>query len=197
LHAFIYLFLFFFFLLFIRKWKRPKRAPIEQKATQRRNHPVSKQMQTSKQTNKQPPLILHASIDEQMRTKNPSHRKVTISITIVNIINPSFFLSFFCLPITQHTSHRSFDMSRYQQLQVALRFSYVGWTYHGFASQQDNPNTIENHILSALEKTCLIESRDNCNYSRGARTDKGVSACGSVIACRVRGPKIQKESNDS
>eukprot|EP00298_Acanthocystis_sp_HF-20_P018746 c22021_g2_i1.p1 GENE.c22021_g2_i1~~c22021_g2_i1.p1 ORF type:complete len:401 (+),score=130.00 c22021_g2_i1:25-1203(+) len=81
---------------------------------------------------------------------------------------------------------RKFDMSKYSQRYIALKFAYIGWDYHGFASQAHTENTVEEHIYKALEKSCLIESRDSCNYTRGARTDKGVSAIGSVISCRVR-----------
>ncbi len=41
-------------------------------------------------------------------------------------------------------------------------------------------------MFAALEKVCLIESRDTCNYSRCGRTDKGVSARGQVIALHLR-----------
>lgn len=41
-------------------------------------------------------------------------------------------------------------------------------------------------LFKALIKTCLVESRATCCYSRCARTDKGVSALANVVSLRVR-----------
>jgi hypothetical protein len=38
---------------------------------------------------------------------------------------------------------KEFDMSAYQQRYVALEIFYLGWNYHGFASQADTEETIE------------------------------------------------------
>ena len=32
----------------------------------------------------------------------------------------------------------------------------------------------------------LIKSRDDCDYARAGRTDKGVSALGNVISLKIR-----------
>ena len=40
--------------------------------------------------------------------------------------------------------------------------------------------TVEKHVLAALQKVKLIEDRTKCNYSRCGRTDTGVSAFGQV-----------------
>lgn len=81
---------------------------------------------------------------------------------------------------------REFDMSRYVQRKIALRIAYDGRTFHGLAAQEDSDNTIEAHLFNALTKTCLITSRTECGFSRGGRTDKGVSATGQVVALTVR-----------
>eukprot|EP01112_Ceratiomyxa_fruticulosa_P005999 TRINITY_DN1679_c0_g1_i3.p1 TRINITY_DN1679_c0_g1~~TRINITY_DN1679_c0_g1_i3.p1 ORF type:complete len:490 (-),score=101.08 TRINITY_DN1679_c0_g1_i3:265-1734(-) len=81
---------------------------------------------------------------------------------------------------------REFDMSRYKRRHVALKVAYIGWDYHGLASQVDSENTIEYHLFAALKKTCLITAIDESNYSRCGRTDKGVSAFGQVIALYLR-----------
>ena len=39
---------------------------------------------------------------------------------------------------------------------------------------------VEGQLFAALKKTCLVQSRETSNYSRCARTDKGVSALGQV-----------------
>lgn len=63
---------------------------------------------------------------------------------------------------------------------VLLKFMYLGWDYQGYAAQEDNENTIERHLFSALIKTCLIKDRASSNYHRCGRTDKGVSSFGQV-----------------
>lgn len=83
-------------------------------------------------------------------------------------------------------SQRPFDFSRYNKRHAAFKIAYLGWDFHGFASQETVENTIEGHLFCALSKACLIENRATANYSRCGRTDKGVSAFGQVIALDVR-----------
>jgi tRNA pseudouridine38/39 synthase len=81
---------------------------------------------------------------------------------------------------------REFDMSRYGQRTIALKLAYLGWNFHGFATQPNSAYSVEDHVFAALLKTRLIESRENCEYSRAGRTDVGVSALGQVVGLRVR-----------
>jgi tRNA U38,U39,U40 pseudouridine synthase TruA len=81
---------------------------------------------------------------------------------------------------------REFDMSRYGQRTIALKLAYLGWNFHGFATQPNSAYSVEDHIFAALLKTRLIESREHCEYSRAGRTDVGVSALGQVVGLRVR-----------
>lgn len=81
---------------------------------------------------------------------------------------------------------KAFDMSRYEQRHVALRLAYVGAAYHGCAWQPDTPHTVEAHLFAALEKARLVTDRQSCGFTRGGRTDKGVSALGQVLALRLR-----------
>ena len=81
---------------------------------------------------------------------------------------------------------RSFDFTRYHRRHIALKIAYLGWDFHGFASQESTENTIESHFFAALSKACLIENRADCNYSRCGRTDKGVSAFSQVVSLDVR-----------
>ena len=81
------------------------------------------------------------------------------------------------------------DMSRYEQRCIALWISYEGGAYSGFAEQNipgAGVDTVERQLFAALKKTCLVESRESCGYSRCGRTDKGVSALGQVVGLRVR-----------
>eukprot|EP00892_Ulva_mutabilis_P012765 jgi/Ulvmu1/9861/UM057_0015.1 len=66
---------------------------------------------------------------------------------------------------------------------------YVGWKYHGLASQLDEPNTVEAHLFGALEKTCLVKPGvppKEFSYTRCGRTDIGVSALANMITLEVR-----------
>lgn len=82
-------------------------------------------------------------------------------------------------------SARLFDMSRYGQRWVALRLAYVGTRYSGMQYAED-VETVEGALFDALTKTRLITSKDDCGFSRGGRTDRGVSALGQVVALRLR-----------
>lgn len=64
---------------------------------------------------------------------------------------------------------------------VLFKVLYLGWNYQGFVCQEDTSDTIEYHLMEALLKCCLIESRQQSNYHRCGRTDKGVSSYGQVI----------------
>ncbi len=89
-------------------------------------------------------------------------------------------------PRKKRKAKREFDMQRYGQRMIALKFVYFGWPFHGFASQPHSQNTVEHHLFAALTKTKLITDRDSCMYSRAGRTDVGVSAMGQVVGVRVR-----------
>ena len=81
---------------------------------------------------------------------------------------------------------RPFDLSTCAQRHVALQIAYIGARYHGCAWQPDTPHTVEAHLFAAAEKARLIADRSSCDFSRGGRTDKGVSALGQVVAMRLR-----------
>lgn len=80
---------------------------------------------------------------------------------------------------------RPFDMSRYGQRWVAMRVAYVGTRYCGM-QYCEGVETVEGALFDALMKTRLICSKDECGFSRGGRTDRGVSALGQVVALRLR-----------
>ncbi|BFZ54980.1 tRNA pseudouridine synthase 3 [Savitreella phatthalungensis] len=83
---------------------------------------------------------------------------------------------------------RDLDFSRYVHRYVAFKFAYLGWHYNGLVVQ-DGPTefpTVEEELFKALLHCKLIESPNDCNFSRCGRTDKGVSAMGQVMALRIR-----------
>ena len=109
-------------------------------------------------------------------------------------------------PSNTKSKHRELDFGLYQTRYVALEVLYVGHDYHGFAKQDTSDDTIEEHLFAAFIKTRLIPvgvSWQEINYSRGGRTDKGVSGLGQVVALTVRSggrvdlpPLTQEEEYD-
>jgi len=93
------------------------------------------------------------------------------------------------IELAEVTKRKDIDFSKYRKRHVALEMLYQGFEYHGFARQLGIQNTIEEELFSALRKTRLVpEGLDwkEMKYSRGGRTDKGVSAAGQVVALEVR-----------
>lgn len=98
-------------------------------------------------------------------------------------------------------NNRPFEFEAYEHQHVAMKVSYFGWDYHGFASQISfkegsrhpfDPErvsaipTVEEHLFRALVTAKLIEHPMKANYSRCGRTDAGVSSTGQVIGVTVR-----------
>ncbi|XP_046889015.1 tRNA pseudouridine(38/39) synthase [Hypomesus transpacificus] len=81
---------------------------------------------------------------------------------------------------------RPFDFSTHPRRHVALRLAYLGWSYQGFAVQENTDNTVEARLFEAFLKTKLIQDRQSSNYHRCGRTDKGVSAFSQVISIDLR-----------
>ncbi|KAG7843785.1 hypothetical protein KL941_004267 [Ogataea angusta] len=116
-----------------------------------------------------------------------------------NIIKSAHLISSSCdhLSKSAKRQRREFDFSKYNQRRIALKFSYLGWNYHGLAYQNNTSNvpTVELFILRALEKTKLIRNLNptDCDFSRCGRTDKGVSAMNQVISLTVRSTLTEDE----
>ena len=53
------------------------------------------------------------------------------------------------------TENREFDMDAYQRRYVALEVFYLGWRYHGFASQADSEETVEVRLLSLYDEQLI------------------------------------------
>lgn len=88
------------------------------------------------------------------------------------------------------------DFSRYRKRYIALDVAYKGFDYHGFAQQAGSEKTIEGELFNALKHARLIPREStwsDINYSRGGRTDKGVSASGQVVALQVRSKGLATE----
>uniref|UniRef100_A0A0N5A504 tRNA pseudouridine synthase n=1 Tax=Parastrongyloides trichosuri TaxID=131310 RepID=A0A0N5A504_PARTI len=81
---------------------------------------------------------------------------------------------------------RTFNPDLYPQRKIALLFYYFGWKFDGLVTQENTENTVEQHIITALKKTKLVENIKEADLSRCGRTDKGVSAFQQVISVIVR-----------
>jgi len=92
---------------------------------------------------------------------------------------------------------RPFVMSRYGQRWVALRLAYVGTRFCGMQyADEQGVETVEGALFVALIKTRLITNKDECGFSRGGRTDRGVSALGQVVALRLRSSVVPPSPAD-
>nr|CAG4643292.1 EOG090X083V [Ilyocryptus agilis] len=83
-------------------------------------------------------------------------------------------------------ARKPFDYKKFAKRHVLLHVAYTGWDYSGFVVQEQTEKTVEAEIFKALEKVCLVESRESSNYHRCGRTDKGVSSFGQVISIDLR-----------
>ena len=75
-------------------------------------------------------------------------------------------------------------------MRIALKFSYDGRNFYGFA-RQPGLKTIEGEILKILKETGYIIGPRESEFRYASRTDKGVSAVGNVIAFNT-----DKETNE-
>uniref|UniRef100_A0A8D9ETS6 tRNA pseudouridine synthase n=1 Tax=Cacopsylla melanoneura TaxID=428564 RepID=A0A8D9ETS6_9HEMI len=81
---------------------------------------------------------------------------------------------------------KPFDFSKVKMRSIVLKVLYQGWNYHGFQIQSLTKNTIAQHIMDALQKTCLIENKEKANFACSGRTDMAVSAFCQVISVSIR-----------
>ncbi|EGF80727.1 hypothetical protein BATDEDRAFT_3084, partial [Batrachochytrium dendrobatidis JAM81] len=91
-------------------------------------------------------------------------------------------------PLQQRRKVKPFDFAKHRARHIALKISYIGDKYYGFASaSNDSVPTVESYIFKALEVARLIPSDGGaCAWSRCGRTDKGVSAFDQVVSVWVR-----------
>jgi tRNA pseudouridine38/39 synthase len=83
-------------------------------------------------------------------------------------------------------SDRKIDLTKFHKRHILLKFLYLGWDYEGFVVQENTVETIEFYLFEALQKICLIDTRQTSNYNRCGRTDQGVSAFEQTISIDVR-----------
>ena len=88
---------------------------------------------------------------------------------------------------SQKAQQKPFDFDRYTERRIALKFMYLGWDYDGLSEQASTANTVERHLVDALERAHLIRDRASCEFHRCGRTDRGVSALSQVSVVKVMG----------
>ncbi|KAH1191322.1 tRNA pseudouridine(38/39) synthase [Glycine max] len=72
-------------------------------------------------------------------------------------------------------------MSHHSKRYVALKVTYFGKRFYGFASEAQMEPTVESELFKAFEKTrLLVGDKKESQYSRCGRTDKGVSSVGQI-----------------
>uniref|UniRef100_A0A915LBV0 Pseudouridine synthase I TruA alpha/beta domain-containing protein n=1 Tax=Meloidogyne javanica TaxID=6303 RepID=A0A915LBV0_MELJA len=67
---------------------------------------------------------------------------------------------------TNSEKQRPFDFSKYPKRRIAIMFLYLGWEYDGLVKQENTLNTVEQTLFNALIRTKLIESEENCEWTR-------------------------------
>jgi len=75
-------------------------------------------------------------------------------------------------------------------MRIAVKIGYDGSKFYGFA-MQPNKRTVEGEILKILKKTKIIRDRKQAKFQYAARTDRGVSAIGNVIAFNCKGNALK------
>ncbi|MFQ6106916.1 MAG: tRNA pseudouridine(38-40) synthase TruA [Thermoplasmata archaeon] len=66
-------------------------------------------------------------------------------------------------------------------MRLAVKFAYDGVPFHGY-QRQPHLRTVEDEIISCLQKARIIDDVRESGFKSGSRTDKGVSAIGNVLA---------------
>lgn len=101
------------------------------------------------------------------------------------------------LRFKKQPERKPFDINQYGQRRIALKVAYLGWNYSGFASQGEEllVPTVEDQLFKAMTSCKLISHRDDCQFTRCGRTDKGVSGLGQVVALNVRSHRSKTDDN--
>ena len=85
-------------------------------------------------------------------------------------------------------------ISRVQLVRYAFLVAYDGVRYFGFVRQPGMP-TVEAELLRVFERCGLYRNLGETRYQVAARTDRGVSAIGQVVALDVRREPSVRELN--
>ena len=82
----------------------------------------------------------------------------------------AFYVSDYLTKIIQYLRLRNHKkkqvFEKYHKRHVLLRFSYLGWNYERYVVQDHTIETIEHYLFKALNKVCLIKSREKLNLKK-------------------------------
>ena len=78
-------------------------------------------------------------------------------------------------------------------VRLAFRVSYLGTGFFG-TQQQESGRTVESEFIAACGRTSLFSDWRSAGFCSAGRTDRGVHACGQVIAFSTAHPDRAKEA---
>lgn len=78
-------------------------------------------------------------------------------------------------------------------VRLAARVSYLGTRFYG-SQQQESERTIEGEFIAACQRTSLFSDWRSAGFCSAGRTDRGVHACGQVIAFSTAFPDRAREA---
>ena len=77
-------------------------------------------------------------------------------------------------------------------VRLAFRVSYLGTGFYG-SQQQESERTVEGEFIAACQRTSLFSDWRAAGFCSAGRTDRGVHACGQVIAFSTAYPDRARE----
>jgi len=78
-------------------------------------------------------------------------------------------------------------------VRLAVRVSYLGTRFYG-SQQQESERTIEGEFIAACQRTSLFSDWRAAGFCSAGRTDRGVHACGQVVAFSTAYPDRAREA---
>jgi pseudouridylate synthase I len=78
-------------------------------------------------------------------------------------------------------------------VRLAVRVSYLGTRFYG-SQQQESERTVEGEFIAACQRTSLFSDWRAAGFCSAGRTDRGVHACGQVIAFSTEYPDRARQA---
>ena len=81
-------------------------------------------------------------------------------------------------------------------VRLACRVSYLGTRFYG-SQQQESSRTVEGEFIAACRRLDLFSDWRTAGFASAGRTDRGVHACGQVIAFSTPAPDRARQALNS
>ncbi|ABS54739.1 tRNA pseudouridine synthase A [Methanoregula boonei 6A8] len=81
-------------------------------------------------------------------------------------------------------------------VRLACRVSYLGTRFYG-SQQQESSRTVEGEFIEACRRLALFSDWRTAGFASAGRTDRGVHACGQVIAFSTQTPDRARQALNS